>query len=100
MLGHSTCPECIEGRLCPNSLSDYPESKNPMPRYEFSCRTCGQTFERVLPIEDDRSQVRCPAGHRDVHRIYSAPGVVFKGHGFYVTDHPSGSASSGKDSGT
>ena len=63
-----------------------------MPRYDFSCSTCGRAFEKDLPLDADRSRVRCPAGHRDVHRVYRAPSVVFKGSGFYITDHRSGPA--------
>lgn len=70
-----------------------------MPRYEFSCSTCGQVFERDLPASADRSGVECPAGHRRVQRVYSAPPVMFRGGGFYVTDHrrsPASSEASGK----
>ena len=67
-----------------------------MPLYEFSCQTCGRTFERVLPLDADPSEVHCPSGHRKARRVYSAPSVVFKGSGFYVTDHRSGSAPSGE----
>jgi putative FmdB family regulatory protein len=72
----------------------------PMTVYEFSCPTCGLSFEKAMPMNADRSGVRCPAGHRHVRRIYSAPSVVFKGSGFYATDHPAGPASSRKDTGS
>jgi putative FmdB family regulatory protein len=62
-----------------------------MPSYEFSCLTCGRTFERSLPMGADQVGVRCPAGHQRVRRIYTAAPVFFKGSGFYVTDHPSDS---------
>jgi putative FmdB family regulatory protein len=58
-----------------------------MPSYEFTCATCGQTFEKQLSMDADQSSVRCPSGHRRVHRLYSAPPVMFKGSGFYITDH-------------
>jgi putative FmdB family regulatory protein len=68
-----------------------------MPLYEYLCSTCGQNFEKALPVNTDNSDVRCPAGHRKVHRIYSAPFVMFKGSGFYSTDHRSArSVSDGK----
>ncbi|HTX91785.1 MAG TPA: zinc ribbon domain-containing protein [Anaerolineales bacterium] len=63
-----------------------------MPVYEFSCPTCGRTFEKNMPFDADQSNVRCPAGHRHVQRLYSAPPVMFKGSGFYVTDHHPGSS--------
>lgn len=67
-----------------------------MPVYEFFCPTCGQTFEKNLPISADLTRVRCPAGHTRVRRVYSAPPVMFKGSGFYVTDHRPASASESK----
>lgn len=65
-----------------------------MPRYDFSCPVCGQTFEKNLPIGSAPSEVVCPAGHRGARRLYAAPAVVFKGGGFYVTDHRPASAAS------
>jgi putative FmdB family regulatory protein len=66
-----------------------------MPRYEFSCPVCGQNFERNLPMGASQSGIRCPAGHPNARRVYSATPVVFKGSGFYVTDHRSASPSGG-----
>ncbi len=58
-----------------------------MPCYDFSCSTCGQFFERNIPFSGSLSNVRCPAGHKHARRIYRAPQVVFKGSGWYSTDH-------------
>lgn len=66
-----------------------------MPRYDFSCHTCGRVFEKDLPAGADRSAVECPVGHRRVQRVYSAPPVMFRGSGFYVTDHRRASSASG-----
>lgn len=60
-----------------------------MPLYEFSCPICGQVFEKNLSFDANHADVRCPSGHRHAHRIYSAPPVIYKGSGFYVTDHHS-----------
>jgi len=65
-----------------------------MPCYEFFCTTCGQTFEKDLPYNANKAEVRCPSGHRSVQRVYRAPSVVFKGSGWYSTDHRSGRNSS------
>jgi len=59
-----------------------------MPVYEFSCSVCGKVFEKNIRMEEQQSTVRCPEGHLKVRRVYSAPMVLFKGGGFYVTDHP------------
>ena len=58
-----------------------------MPLYEFSCSTCGQTFEKNIPLDASQAELRCPSGHRRVRRIYSALPIMYKGSGFYVTDH-------------
>jgi putative FmdB family regulatory protein len=68
-----------------------------MPRYDYSCATCGANFEMNLSYNSDPSGVVCPRGHKTVHRVFSAPSIVFKGSGWYSTDHKSvgkGSASS------
>jgi len=63
-----------------------------MPLYEYSCSTCGKKFEKRLPLSTDQADVHCPSGHRKVRRIYAATPVMFKGSGFYVTDHPAGAS--------
>lgn len=68
-----------------------------MPRYEFHCPSCGQTFEKRLPYDRNLDEVVCPSGHRNVHRIYFAPAVIFKGGGFYVTDHRNSTATPSQD---
>lgn len=56
-----------------------------MPLYEYQCATCNLHFERRQAFSDTSLPV-CPNGHDQVHRIYRAPGIVFKGTGWYVTD--------------
>jgi len=63
-----------------------------MPLYEYSCSTCGKNFEKYVPISSEETDVRCPSGHRKVRRVYSALPIMFKGSGFYVTDHRASSA--------
>ena len=58
-----------------------------MPTYSYQCPVCGAHFDRNLPFGSDLSKVKCPNGHTQVERIYTPPPVVFKGHGYYVTDH-------------
>lgn len=67
-----------------------------MPIYEYRCAVCGSTFERVTGF-DDTSAVTCPNGHSDTRRIFSPPGIVFKGSGFYVTDNRSNGKSHNSD---
>ena len=65
-----------------------------MPIYEYACEVCGERFEVRQPF-NSAGEVRCPAGHGPVHRVFSPPVIVFKGSGFYVTDHRKGSATNG-----
>lgn len=58
-----------------------------MPVYNFVCPTCGARFEERLSFSDNGHPVTCPHGHAGARRVFSPPAVVFKGNGFYVTDH-------------
>jgi putative FmdB family regulatory protein len=66
-----------------------------MPLYDYSCEQCGSHFEKRLSFSDDPASVICPNGHREIRRVYLAPSVVFKGSGWYSTDHRSGNQTSG-----
>jgi len=57
-----------------------------MPIYEYECLTCGSHFEKRQSFSDS-SQATCPDGHTETRRLLAAPVIVFKGSGFYVTDH-------------
>jgi putative FmdB family regulatory protein len=67
-----------------------------MPIYEYACDMCGAHFEQRQSF-GDASAPSCPNGHAAVHRVYSVPGVVFKGSGFYVTDSRAKSSSTSDD---
>lgn len=58
-----------------------------MPLYEYICDTCHTRFEVRRSFSDNGVPV-CPHcnGTGDIRRIFSAPAIVFKGSGFYVTD--------------
>ena len=60
-----------------------------MPTYEYECRTCRHRFERLQPITAKATAV-CPKCKRPAKRLISAgAGLLFKGSGFYITDHRS-----------
>ncbi|MFJ6099618.1 zinc ribbon domain-containing protein [Streptomyces sp. NPDC092359] len=46
-----------------------------MPRYEFRCRTCGDTFELSRPMAESAAPAACPAGHDDTVKLLSAVAV-------------------------
>jgi putative FmdB family regulatory protein len=58
-----------------------------VPLYEYECRTCGIQFTKLQRFGAPPPDA-CPNGHEDVHRLLSEPAIIFKGSGFYVTDHP------------
>jgi putative FmdB family regulatory protein len=47
-----------------------------MAAYDYRCRTCDSVFEARHSITEQAPDVRCPGGHRDVSRIWSAVAVV------------------------
>ncbi|MFE1350329.1 zinc ribbon domain-containing protein, partial [Streptomyces sp. NPDC058757] len=40
-----------------------------MPRYEYRCRTCGDTFELSRPMAESSAPASCPAGHDDTLKL-------------------------------
>ncbi len=69
-----------------------------MPIYEYECGLCHFHFERRQRFNDDPVSI-CPRCQGQAHRVINSVPVIFKGSGFYSTDHgrgSSGSASRGK----
>lgn len=57
-----------------------------MPIYIYQCDTCGMQFERRQSMRE-QPLADCPECEGGVHRVVQPVGVVFRGSGFYVTDH-------------
>jgi len=67
-----------------------------MPVYAYRCESCGVQFERQQSFSDAPLK-RCPECNKNsLRKVIGPVGVVFKGSGFYSTDHrsPSGMTSS------
>jgi putative FmdB family regulatory protein len=63
-----------------------------MPTYEYRCTKCEHTLEAFHGMTEE-PRVECPqCGARCARVITGGAGVVFKGKGFYATDHGSSSA--------
>jgi putative FmdB family regulatory protein len=63
-----------------------------MPVYTYRCESCGVQFEQTQKFSD-APLTRCPeCGKKELRKVYTPVGIVFKGSGFYATDHrsPSG----------
>ena len=66
-----------------------------MPIYTYRCENCGVQFERRQSFSDVPLK-QCPECSKDaLRKVYLPVGIVFKGSGFYATDHrsPSGVSS-------
>ncbi len=57
-----------------------------MPIYEYRCTVCEHTFE-VMQKFSDPPVKKCPECKGKVEKLLSAPGLLFKGTGWYVTDY-------------
>jgi putative FmdB family regulatory protein len=69
-----------------------------MPIYTYRCESCGVRFERQQGFNDP-VLTRCPeCNKKALRKVYTPVGIVFKGSGFYATDHrsPSGAQRSSK----
>jgi len=69
-----------------------------MPTYDYHCETCGLDFELQQAFSEDTLD-KCPtkksgrspegcakSGRGKVSKVFSAPGITFKGTGFYKND--------------
>ncbi|WP_184535631.1 FmdB family zinc ribbon protein [Micromonospora polyrhachis] len=50
-----------------------------MPRYEFRCRACGDTFEIERPMAQSSAPATCPQGHADTVKLLSTVAVTGRG---------------------
>ncbi|MGF1340822.1 FmdB family zinc ribbon protein [Streptomyces flavovirens] len=46
-----------------------------MPRYEYRCRPCDDTFEVSRPMAQSSDPATCPAGHEDTVKLLSTVAV-------------------------
>ncbi|MFV2038747.1 MAG: FmdB family zinc ribbon protein [Acidimicrobiales bacterium] len=69
-----------------------------MPTYDYNCQTCGEDFELFQSFSED-ALTKCPtkksgdspagcksSGRGRVTKVFSPPGISFKGSGFYKND--------------
>ncbi len=73
-----------------------------MPVYTYRCDNCGVQFDQTQKFSDP-PLTRCPeCGKKTLKKVYTPVGIVFKGSGFYATDHrsPSGQTRTSSSSST
>ena len=68
-----------------------------MPRYEYRCRACGDTFEVSRPMAASAEVTPCPTGHGDTVKLLSTVALTGRGGSGAVraTAAPSPSAGGG-----
>jgi putative FmdB family regulatory protein len=57
-----------------------------LPTYEYRCGQCQHQYEKREGFDAPVEQA-CPVCGGLAQRLLHAPGIVFKGSGFYVTDN-------------
>ena len=57
-----------------------------MPRYDYRCTDCSNTFELVQSFKEAGKGI-CPECQGAGQRLYHAVPVIYKGSGFYTTDY-------------
>jgi putative FmdB family regulatory protein len=69
-----------------------------MPIYSYRCDHCGVQFDQSQKFSDEPLKICPECGEEKLRKLYLPVGIVFKGSGFYSTDHrsPSGQTSSPK----
>jgi len=63
--------------------------KYPMPIYEYECSLCHSRFERRQRFDEELVSI-CPKCQGRVRRVFHSVPIIFKGSGFYSTDHGRG----------
>ena len=57
-----------------------------MPRYDYRCTACGHVYEKQEGF-DAPAQQECPQCAGLARRVPVTPAIIFKGSGWYATDH-------------
>jgi putative FmdB family regulatory protein len=65
-----------------------------MPTYEYVCHDCNNRFEKWQRMSE-APLTTCPTCGGSIRRVFYPAGIVFKGSGFYKTDHPGSAGANG-----
>lgn len=67
-----------------------------MPTYDYRCESCGQVFELFHGMTENPAPCCPECGGKSKRLISGGAGLIFKGNGFYATEHRnSGNAACG-----
>jgi putative FmdB family regulatory protein len=59
-----------------------------MPRYDYRCRACGDTFEISRPMAESTAPAQCPQGHGDTVKLLSTVAITGRGGGSGMPSAP------------
>jgi putative FmdB family regulatory protein len=68
-----------------------------MPIYEYECTACSHRFEKRQGFHDE-PKADCPECQAAARRVFHPAPIIFKGSGFYVTDHREAASSGSQGS--
>lgn len=73
-----------------------------MPVYTYRCENCGVQFEKHQSFTDNPLKTCPECKKKALKKVITPTKIIFKGSGFYATDHksPSGNSASKKKSET
>ena len=69
-----------------------------MPVYTYRCDSCGVQFERHQSFQDAPLQTCPECRKKSLKKVITPTRIIFKGSGFYATDHKSSSGSTARES--
>ena len=69
-----------------------------MPVYTYRCDSCGVQFERHQSFQDAPLKTCPECRKKSLKKVITSTRIIFKGSGFYATDHRSASGGSSRES--
>lgn len=68
-----------------------------MPVYTYRCESCGVQFERHQSFTDEPLKTCPECRKKSLKKIITPTKIIFKGSGFYATDHKSASGNNSRE---
>ena len=68
-----------------------------MPVYTYRCESCGVQFERQQSFNDAPLKTCPECRKKALKKVITPTRIIFKGSGFYATDHKSSSGGENRD---
>ena len=69
-----------------------------MPVYTYRCEACGVQFEKHQSFHDNPLKTCPECRKKKLRKVITPTKIIFKGSGFYATDHKSPSGAKPQDS--